>query len=58
MEFWAAYLLLCVIAGYLGKETRLGFWGVVLVSVFLTPVLTLLFLVLFGRASRDEARPN
>lgn len=47
--FWAAYFLLCIIAGYLGKQTRLGFWGVFLVGVFLTPVASLLFVVLFGQ---------
>lgn len=54
MAFWIAYVLLCVIAGYLGKESRLGFWGVTAASLFLTPVLTLLFVILFGRSSRKE----
>lgn len=44
-----AYLLLCVIAGYLGKESRLGFWGVTLVALLLTPVAALLGVVFFGR---------
>lgn len=47
--FWVAYFLLCIIAGYLGKETRLGFWGVSLSGLFLTPLISLLFVVLFGR---------
>jgi hypothetical protein len=47
--FWVAYFLLCIIAGYLGKDTRLGFWGVSLVGVLLSPVASLLFVVLFGQ---------
>ena len=48
MIFWTAYLLLCVIAGFLGRESRLGFWGVALVGLVLTPVTALLFVILFG----------
>ena len=44
------YLLLCVIAGFLGKDSRLGFWGVALVGLVMTPVAALLFVVLFGRS--------
>jgi hypothetical protein len=48
LTFWIAYLLLCVIAGYVGKDSRLGFWGVSLVGLILTPVTALLFVILFG----------
>jgi hypothetical protein len=50
--FWVAYLLLCVLAGYLGKGSRLGFWGVALVALLATPLVALLFVVLFGRPDR------
>jgi hypothetical protein len=56
MVFWLAYLILCVIAGYLGRDSRLGFWGVTAASLFVTPVLTLLFVILFGRSSQHEAK--
>jgi hypothetical protein len=46
--FWIAYLLLCAIAGHLGRHSRLGFWGVALVGLILTPVTALLFVILFG----------
>lgn len=51
MIFWVAYLLLCVIAAYLGKESRLGFWGVLVAGIFLTPVISLMLVILFGRNS-------
>lgn len=44
-----AYLLLCVIAGLLGKDSRLGFWGVLLASLVMTPFVSLLMVVFFGR---------
>lgn len=49
MTFALLYLLLCVIAGYLGKDSRLGFWGVFYVGLILTPVLAFLMVILFGR---------
>lgn len=47
--FWIAYILLCLIAAMLGKDSRLGFWGVLLVGIVLTPIASLAFVVLFGR---------
>ncbi|HEU0123309.1 MAG TPA: hypothetical protein VFQ91_22460 [Bryobacteraceae bacterium] len=43
------YLLLCVIAGMLGRESRLGFWGVAAAGLFFTPVVALLLVLAFGR---------
>jgi len=37
--FWATYLMLSVVFGLIGKNTKLGFWGVFLISVFLTPAI-------------------
>ena len=53
LTFAFSYLLLCIIAGYLGKDSRLGFWGVFYVALILTPVLAFLMVILFGR--RDSA---
>jgi hypothetical protein len=43
------YLLLCVIAGWLGKESRLGFWGVAVGALFVTPAIAILLVIIFGR---------
>jgi hypothetical protein len=40
------YVLLCVVVGLAGRERRPGFLGYVLLSIVLTPVLTLVFLLL------------
>ncbi len=37
--FWSTYLMLAIVFGLIGKNTKLGFWGVFLMSVFLTPAI-------------------
>ncbi len=49
MVFAILYVLLCVIAAIFGKNSRLGFWGILLVGFVLTPIASLLCVVLFGR---------
>ena len=53
MSLILLYLALCVIAAFLGKQSRLGFWGVLVVALLLTPPLAFLLVLLFGR--RDSA---
>lgn len=51
------YLLMCVLVSFYGKHTRLGFWGVLLVSVFFTPWLVGIGLVLFAPFSSNLFSP-
>jgi ABC-type multidrug transport system permease subunit len=37
--FWATYIMLAVVFGLIGKNTKLGFWGVFIISIFLTPAI-------------------
>lgn len=39
MEFTIAYLSACLIVAIYGRNCRIGFWGVLIFSVVLTPVL-------------------
>ena len=48
------YVGLSLLVGVLGRRTRVGYWGTVLVSLIATPFLTFLFLVFF--APRRPAR--
>ena len=41
------YIGLCLLVGILGRQTRIGYWGTVLVSVLITPFLAFLFLFFF-----------
>jgi len=49
-----AYAILCVIVGYIGRDSRIGFWGVSFLAMLLTPVVAGLALLLFGGSA--EAR--
>jgi len=40
--FWGTYIMLSVVFGIIGKSTKLGFWGVFLISIFLTPAIGML----------------
>jgi len=42
LYFFGTYLMLSVVFGMIGKETKLGFWGVFLISIFLTPAIGML----------------
>jgi Na+/melibiose symporter-like transporter len=43
-ELIIAYLALCLVAGFLGRNRRIGFWGFLFCSMIVTPVVSLLFL--------------
>lgn len=46
VELAAAYLLLCLVAGFAGRKRRIGFWGFFFSSILFTPFISLLFLFL------------
>jgi fucose permease len=56
MEFllFVGYAALCLLVGTLGRTTRIGYWGTVLVSFVVTPIAAFLFLFFF--APRPAAR--
>ncbi len=38
------YLALCFVAGILGRNRRIGFWGFFFSSIIFTPIISLLFI--------------
>ena len=55
-----AYLTLCFLMGILGRRTRLGFFRSFLFSIMVTPIVIMLYLLMFGATeagarARDEA---
>jgi uncharacterized membrane protein YvlD (DUF360 family) len=44
VELVVAYLTLCLVAGILGRNRRIGFWGFLFCSILFTPVISLLFM--------------
>jgi hypothetical protein len=55
--FLLVYILCCVLVSFYGQHTRLGFWGVLLVSVFFTPWLVGIGLVLLAPMSSNLIKP-
>lgn len=49
------YVALCLLVGILGRQTRIGYWGTVLVSLIVTPFLTFLFLLFFAPRSSAQS---
>jgi hypothetical protein len=45
----ALYLMLSLIAGIMGSNRTIGFWGFFLLSLVITPLATLAVLALTGR---------
>jgi hypothetical protein len=41
------YLGFCILVAYGGRDSRVGFLGVLFLSVFFTPLLTAIMLLLF-----------
>lgn len=53
MELIAIGLFLCIIAGYIGRHRLIGFWGFFFLSMLVTPIVSLLFL-LFTTEKREK----
>lgn len=49
------YLGLCVLVGWKGRYTQLGFWGTTFLSLLLTPVIMFVGLVLFQSQPRIDS---
>ncbi len=48
MIHYLIYGLLCVLVSFYGRGTRLGFWGVLLLSVIATPLVVFVGLLLLA----------
>ncbi len=54
LAFLAAYLAFCILVGLCGSQRRMGFTGTFLLSIFITPVLALIVLLITGPSRRVE----
>ena len=55
-----AYLVFCILVGLCGSQRRMGFTGTFLLSLFVTPVIALIVLLITGpsRSVQMERRPR
>ncbi|MDN3546948.1 hypothetical protein [Mucilaginibacter aquaedulcis] len=47
------YLLLAAIAGLFGIRTRIGFWGVFILSILVSPIISLIVLFFLKEKPRS-----
>ena len=45
-QFLIAYVILAVIVGLLGRNKQVGFWGFLVLSIVMTPLITGFFLII------------
>ena len=53
----ALYVLSCLLVAYYGRGTRLGFWGLLLLCMFLSPLLIFGGLLLLAPFQADILAP-
>ena len=49
MVYMILYVAVCVVIGLLGNNRKLGFWGYLFASLFLTPILGFLLLIVSAK---------
>jgi hypothetical protein len=52
------YVVFCVLVGLCGSQRRMGFIGTFIISLFLTPLVVLIVLLLTGPSRIDSPRPQ
>jgi hypothetical protein len=45
-QFLAAYVILALIVASLGRNKQIGFWGFLLLSLLITPLVTGVFMII------------
>ena len=48
-----SYLVLCLMVAILGRRTRLGFYRSLLFSIMVTPIVIMLYLLLFATVEAE-----
>ena len=48
-----SYLILCLMVAILGRRTRLGFYRSLLFSIMVTPIVIMLYLLLFATVEAE-----
>ena len=53
MEMAIGYIFLSLVVGMLGRKTSLGFWANFIFSLFLTPLIPLVYVVLAVNKNKE-----
>jgi hypothetical protein len=55
MQFLVLYFLACALVAFAGRGRRIGFLGFFILSILLSPIISLLVVVLSAPASQKSA---
>jgi hypothetical protein len=50
------YLVLCLMVAYMGRRTRVGFYRALLFSLMLTPLIVMVYLLIFETVDSERRR--
>jgi len=50
------YVTFCLLVAYAGRNTRIGFFGVLIFSVFMTPLLVAILIVFFQPTKKKRKK--
>lgn len=50
------YLFICLVVGLLGRRTYLGFWMNFIFSIFFTPIVPLIYILIASHKGAPEER--
>lgn len=49
-----AYIIFCFLVAYIGRDVKIGFWGVLVMSIFLTPLLMAILILLLRPKAKTK----
>lgn len=49
------YVVVCFLVAYFGRNTRIGYWGTFLLSLLLTPLVTIVAVIILGPKAQHHA---
>ena len=58
LELILVYVILCSVAGFLGRKRRIGFWGFFFLSLLVTPLLSAMFIYVAAPVRRPRVAPK
>jgi uncharacterized membrane protein len=50
------YVLFCLLVAFAGRKARIGFVGVLIFSIFMTPLLVAILIMLFGSGKKKKKK--
>ena len=53
MEYIAIWIIGCMLIGWIGSKTKLGFWSAALLSLILSPIIGFIIVLLYPEKKKE-----